>query len=63
MDQALAAVAEQWVFPGRDSLDVALHDSDLLEEVELAVLLMVAANESHGPLAQTYVDEILGIAS
>jgi hypothetical protein len=45
---------------GRDSLDVSLHDSDLQEEVELTTLLMVAANEADGPIAQRVVDEILG---
>ena len=46
---------------GRDALDVSLHDSDLQEEVELTVLLMVAANGAPGPLAQSEVDELLGV--
>lgn len=46
---------------GRDALDVSLHDSDLQEEVELTALLMVAANDAAGPLAQSAVDELLGV--
>lgn len=46
---------------GRDALDVSLHDSDLQEEVELTVLLMVAANDAAGPLTQSAVDELLGV--
>jgi hypothetical protein len=46
---------------GRDALDVSLHDSELLEEVELTALLMVAANDAAGPLARSAVDELLGV--
>jgi hypothetical protein len=46
---------------GREALDVPLHDSELQEEVELTVLLMVAANDAAGPLAQGAVDELLGV--
>lgn len=48
---------------GYDSLDVSLHDPDLQEEVEWTTCLIVAANEIEGPLAQSVIDEILGVAS
>lgn len=48
---------------GRDALDVSLHDSELADEVELTVRLMVAANESDDPLGQEQVDSILGVPS
>jgi hypothetical protein len=47
--------------PGRDALDVSLHDSDLAAEVELTASLMVAANESASSLAREDVDRILGV--
>ncbi|HEX6247342.1 MAG TPA: hypothetical protein VFZ64_05675 [Nocardioidaceae bacterium] len=47
--------------PGRDSLDVSLHDHELADEVELTAVLMVAANESATALDQDEVDEILGV--
>ena len=47
--------------PGRDALDVSLHDSDLAAEVELTASLMVAANESASALAREEVDRILGV--
>lgn len=47
--------------PGRDALDVSLHDVDLAAEVELTARLMVAANESDHPLAREDLDKILGI--
>ena len=46
---------------GYDALDVSLHDRTLLEEVELTVQLMIAANDATGTLNQTTVDEILGV--
>ncbi len=45
----------------RGPLDVSLHDRALAEEVELTALLMVAANESPGPLPPGRVDEVLGV--
>lgn len=44
-----------------DSLDVSLHDPALAEEVNLTVALMVAANESEGPLPRDTVDHVLGV--
>jgi hypothetical protein len=49
------------VTAGYDALDVSLHDRTLLEEVELTVQLMIAANDATGPLSRAAVDEILGV--
>ena len=46
-----------------DALDVNLDDCELLDEVELTVGLMLAANESPVALTQEEIDEVLGIAS
>ncbi len=48
-------------YPRVDALDVCLHDSALLEEVELTALLMVAAGESEGSLPQPQIDALLGL--
>ncbi len=45
----------------KDALDVCLHDSALLEEVELVATLMVASGESEGRLTQAQIDELLGL--
>lgn len=58
----LAQPRGRWsTMPGRDALDVSLHDSDLAAEVELTASLMVAANESSHELAREEVDRILGV--
>ncbi|HET9501449.1 MAG TPA: hypothetical protein VFO98_14435 [Marmoricola sp.] len=44
-----------------DPFDVDLQDDDLLSEVELTARLIVAANESEGPLDTDDIDRILGI--
>jgi hypothetical protein len=49
------------VTAGYDALDVSLHDLSLLEEVELTVQLMIAANDASEALSQAAVDEILGV--
>jgi hypothetical protein len=55
--------------PGRfasmddDRLDVQPHDEDVLEEIELIGNLIIAASECTGPLPQTAIDTILGIAA
>lgn len=47
--------------PGRDALDVSLHDIDLAAELDLTVRLMVAANESDQPLTEEDIDLILEV--
>jgi hypothetical protein len=41
---------------------VSLRDDEALAEVQLMVQLMVAANETPGPLSQAEVDVLLGVA-
>jgi hypothetical protein len=55
------AVREGWVVD--DRLDVQPHDEDVLEEIELISNLMIAASEASGPLPQSMIDTILGIAA
>ena len=44
-----------------DVLDVGLHDSDVLDEIEMTTDLIIAASESEVPLPQQRIDEILGV--
>jgi hypothetical protein len=46
-----------------DPFDVNLTDVDLLDEVELTTVLIVAASGSEGPLSQAEIDHLLGISS
>ena len=41
--------------------DPDLHDSDLLDEIELYGELVIAASGSEGPLSTDRIDEVLGI--
>lgn len=43
------------------SLDVELHDTDLIAEIGLLADLMVVASESPGPLDAEQVDAALGL--
>lgn len=43
------------------SLDVELHDTDLIAEIGLLADLMVMASESPGPLDLEQVDAALGL--
>jgi hypothetical protein len=43
----------------RDPLDVSLTDNDLHEELLLLARLMLASNDSDGPLGPTAVDQLL----
>ncbi len=43
------------------SLDVELHDTDLIDEIGLLADLMVVAAESTGPLDTELVDATLGL--
>ena len=45
-----------------DQFDVSLEDPELMGEVELTTALIIAASESDGPLPQSEIDRILGIA-
>ena len=44
-----------------DVLDVGLHDSDVLDEIEMTTDLIIAASESEVRLPQQRIDEILGV--
>ena len=45
-----------------DQFDVSLEDSDLLGEVLLTSILIIAACESEEHLSAAEIDEILGVA-
>lgn len=44
-----------------DQLDVTVHDSDVLAEIEMMTKLIIATSESDAPLPQSRIDELLGI--
>lgn len=44
-----------------DKLDVSVHDSDALDEIELMTNLIIATSETEGPLPQQRIDEVLGV--
>jgi hypothetical protein len=44
-----------------DPFDVELEDPELLAEVSLTASLMVAANQSEGPLSVEEIDHLLGL--
>ncbi len=44
-----------------DRLDVAIHDVDVLAEIEMMTNLIIATSESDKPLSQRRIDEILGV--
>ena len=48
--------------PVNDQLDVAVHDTEVLAEIEMMTNLIIATSESDGPLPQLQIDEILGVA-
>lgn len=45
-----------------DMLDVQMHDTEVLDEIEMTSNLMIAASEADGPLPQQRIDDILGLA-
>ncbi len=47
--------------PVNDQLDVAVHDTEVLAEIEMMTNLIIATSESDGPLPQLQIDEILGV--
>ena len=44
-----------------DQLDVNVHDTEVLAEIEMMTNLIIATTESDGPLPQGQIDEILGV--
>jgi hypothetical protein len=44
-----------------DQLDVSVHDTEVLAEIEMMTNLIIATTESAGPLSQVRIDEILGV--
>jgi hypothetical protein len=44
-----------------DQLDVSVHDTEVLAEIEMMTNLIIATSESDGPLDQVRIDEILGV--
>ena len=44
-----------------DQFNVPLEDAELLAEVELSANLIIAGNQSDGPLPRGEVDRILGV--
>lgn len=47
----------------RDSLDVNLHDADLLDEVHLMTDVVIAAQDFSRQLTTAEIDEVLGISA
>jgi hypothetical protein len=45
-----------------DQLDVTVHDSEVLAEIEMMTRLIIATSESDSPLSQSRIDELLGLA-
>jgi hypothetical protein len=46
-----------------DQLDVTVHDSEVLAEIEMMTRLIIATSESDVPLSQARIDELLGVRS
>ena len=44
-----------------DQLDVNVHDTEVLDEIEMMTNLIIATSESQGPLTQAEIDAILGV--
>jgi hypothetical protein len=44
-----------------DQLDVTVHDSEMLAEIDLMTKLIIATSESDAPLSQSRIDELLGV--
>jgi hypothetical protein len=44
-----------------DQLDVTVHDSEVLAEIEMMTKLIIATSESDAPLPQSRIDELLGV--
>jgi len=46
-----------------EGMDTALHDDDLLAEIELTSELIILATESTGPVSQRSIDAVLRVES
>ena len=44
-----------------DQLDVNVHDTQVLDEIEMMTNLIIATSETDGPLSQGEIDTILGV--
>ena len=44
-----------------DAMDIALHDDDLLVEIELTSELIILATGSTGPVSQRCIDAVLQV--
>lgn len=44
-------------------LDVSVQDAELLAEIELMGVLMIAASECEGDLSPERIDELLGVVA
>ncbi len=44
-----------------DMLDVKVHDTQVLDEIEMMTNLIIATSEADGPLSQGQIDTILGV--
>jgi hypothetical protein len=59
-----AGVGESWRkgCAVNDQLDVTVHDSDVLAEIEMMTRLIIATSESEAPLSQSRIDGLLGLS-
>lgn len=44
-----------------DRLNVSVHDSEVLAEIEMMTDLIIATSDAEGQLPQRLIDEILGV--
>ena len=60
-----AGVGEKWRkgCAVNDQLDVTVHDSEVLAEIEMMTRLIIATSESDAPLPQSRIDELLGLTT
>ena len=59
--QPPSAAETEEVSPVNDQLDVSVHDTEVLAEIEMMTNLIIATSETDGPLTQARIDEILGV--
>ncbi len=45
-----------------DQLDVDVHDTEVLDEIEMMTNLIIATTESNDRLPQQRIDQILGVS-
>jgi hypothetical protein len=44
-----------------DQLDITVHDSEVLDEIEIMTRLIIATSDTDAPLSQSRIDELLGL--